>query len=113
MTWSKAENIIIDALVKQSEATAKNVREIKEAIVGSLREGKPGLQDKVREMRTDVDINRDRIVAHKKADGRDHKFMKRAILGVGLFTLIALILNFDKAGPMLGGLIKLIIKILT
>ena len=114
MTWSTAESLIIKELSKQSATTAENVREIKEAIVGSLRNGgKPGLQDTVREMKTDIGINRDRFIDHKRVDGKYHKLMKRGIIGVGTLTLIGLALNIDKAGPLLGSLVRLLIKIFT
>ena len=114
MTWSTAESLIIEELTKQSAATAQNVLEIKEAIVGSLRNGgKPGLQDTVREMATDIEINRDRLISHKKTVSNDNKLMWRVVSGVGALTLIGLALNIDKAGPLLGSLVRLLIKIFT
>ncbi len=114
MTWSAAESARIDDMLKSIETTAENVREIKEAIVGSLLNGgKPGLQDTVREMGTDIGINRDRLNAHKKVVGRDHRFMKMAILGVGVFALVGLLVNLEEAGHLLGSLIVLLIKIFT
>lgn len=114
MTWSTAESARIDDMLKSIETTAENVREIKEAIVGSLRDGgKPGLQDTVREMQTDIGINRDRLLDHKKVAGKENKLMRRGILGVGALTLIGLALNIDKAGPLFGSLVRLLIKIFT
>ena len=107
MTWSTAESLKIDEMTRQLATTADNVLEIKEAIVGSLGDsGKPGLQDTVREMRTDISINSNRLVAHKK-------LMWRVVSGVGVLTLLGLALNIDKAGPLLGSLVRLLIKIFT
>ena len=114
MTWSTAESIKIDEMTRQLATTADNVLEIKEAIVGSLRDGgKPGLQDTVREMRTDIGINSNRLVAHKKTVSKDNKLMWRVVSGVGVLTLLGLALNIDKAGPLFGSLVRLLIKIFT
>ena len=107
MTWSEPEALMIKSLLKSVEATDKNVNEIKEAIVGSLANGgKAGLQDRVRELDSSIDRLHGDFIAHKNVDGKAHKFMKRTILSVGLFTLIALLLNFGAVVK----LIELVIK---
>ena len=110
MTWSIAESKIIDDLTKQSAATAENVREIKEAIVGSLLGGgKPGLQDKVRDLGAGIDRVGGDLMVHKKADAKDHKLIKRVVLGVGIGALIGIVLNFSGIVK----LIELVIKWIT
>ncbi len=114
MTWSEPESLMIKSLLKSVEATDKNVTEIKEAIVGSLKDGgKVGLQDTVRELGANVGMARGEIITNKAANAKDHKFIKRAVAGAGILALIALLLNFDTASPIVGGLLKLILKILT
>lgn len=114
MTWSKAESDIIEALTKQSAATAENVREIKEAIVGSLLNGgKPGLQDKVRDLSAGMDRLSTEFIIHKKGVKETHFTIKRSILGIGMLAIIALILSFDRVVPYVGSLIKLVVKLLT
>ena len=110
MTWSKAESQIIEDLTKQSAATAENVKEIKEAIVGSLLSGgKPGLQDKVRDLGAGVDRVSGELIVHRAKNKKAHQTLRRAVVVVGVAALIALVLNFDVAVV----LIELVIKWLT
>ncbi len=110
MTWSKAESQIIEDLTKQSAATAGNVEEIKEAIVGSLLSGgKPGLQDKVRELGAGVDRVSGDLIVHGAKNKKAHQVLRRAVVVVGVAALVALVLNFN----VVGDLIELVIKWLT
>ena len=121
MTWNTTEADIIKNLVAESRATNENLKEIYEAIVGSIKDGgKPGLQDTVRDLgseitkaRGEIGVARGELVTHKAANKKDHKFIKRTIAGVRLIALVAILLNFDTATPIIGGLLKLILKIVT
>ena len=114
MTWSEPEALMIKSLLRAVDATDKNVNEIKEAIVGSLKNGgKPGLQDAVRDVRSEVGVARGELVTHQAVNAKDHKFIRRAIAGVGIFTLVALLANIDAATPILGWFVRIAIKIFT
>ncbi len=114
MTLEKTEVQLIREILRQSAANASNLEEIKEALIGSLKDGgKPGLQDTVRDLGSEVGVARGEIIAHKAANSKDHKIIKRAIAGVGVVAFIALLLHSNTATPIIGSLLKLILKIVA
>lgn len=104
---------MIKELFKKVEDTNEAVEEIKTALVGDLKTRTPGLQDTVRELGIDVSNIRSDMTTRRGANLREHKIMKGGIFVVGILALIGMMVGLEDHVQIVGGLIKLIVKILT
>lgn len=101
------------ALFKKVEETNKMVKIIETSIVGDIETGAAGLQDKVRDLGSDVTTMRIDMDNRKAANTKDHVAMKRGLVAIGGVAFVGVLIGLQDNVPLIKALLSWLTGLVT
>lgn len=106
MSWTKPEQQIVAGI-------EKNVTDLVNVIKGDYEPGTPGMAESLRNVQEDTVEIRIQLRESNKLHTRVHKRLWQVLAGVGVLSLLALVLHLTVAGQLVMSLLELAIKWVT